>query len=315
MKKTIIIRIKLTVFFLLSMMLYSKSVLAFKCVDAANNTLNSTSGGGVANVYANLAASLLPGQNLVVDIGSSIGCWNTVPNGRDDYVTLLSGSAYAGVLANFTGRVEYYGVSSPFPLTTATNEQLFTNGTSEPWDVKLYLTPVSVASGVVIQQGTLIATLIMYQRGVDKGTINDNPASATFVWNVYANNDVVIPTGGCTIASNNVTVTLPDYPGTVNVPVSINCAQNQNLKFHLNGTTVDSANTVFINRATASAAQGVGVQLTRNNVAIPTNTDVLLPTIGTSSVDLGLSATYARTTDQVTAGNVQSIIELTFEYQ
>ena len=34
-----------------------------------------------------------------------------------------------------------------------------------------------------------------------------------FVWNIYANNDVVVPTGGCDVSAHDVTVTLPDYPG------------------------------------------------------------------------------------------------------
>ncbi|STW04827.1 fimbrial protein FimH [Klebsiella grimontii] len=38
-------------------------------------------------------------------------------------------------------------------------------------------------------------------------------------------------------------------------------------------------------------------------------------TVGTSAVNLGLTATYARTSGQVTAGNVQSIIGVTFVYQ
>ncbi|SQA97216.1 Uncharacterised protein [Cedecea neteri] len=42
---------------------------------------------------------------------------------------------------------------------------------------------------------------------------------------------------------------------------------------------------------------------------------VSLGTVGSTPVDLGLTATYARTTGQVTAGNVQSIIGVTFVYQ
>ncbi|HFR1153832.1 TPA: hypothetical protein ACHURF_003721, partial [Shigella flexneri] len=37
--------------------------------------------------------------------------------------------------------------------------------------------------------------------------------------------------------------------------------------------------------------------------------------VGTSAVSLGLTANYARTGGQVTAGNVQSIIGVTFVYQ
>ncbi|HBV5669615.1 TPA: fimbrial protein [Klebsiella pneumoniae] len=69
------------------------------------------------------------------------------------------------------------------------------------------------------------------------------------------------------------------------------------------------------NSDSASPAQGIGVQLTRNGSAVPANSTVSLGTVGTSPVNLGLTATYARTTGQVTAGNVQSIIGITFVYQ
>lgn len=315
MNKYIANRFKKFLFVLLCVIFYSKETYAFKCVDAANNVLNSTTGGGVADLYVNLIPQIQPGQNLVVDISSSILCENTAPVTRDDYVTLMSGSTYAGALTNFKGSVEYYGQSYSFPLQQPTAERKFANAGQEPWHVKLYLTPVSVASGVLIKRGDKIATLVLFQRGANKGTANDNEATATFTWNVMANHDVTILTGGCTIAANNVTVNLPDYPGTANVPVKINCAKSQSLKFFLSGTTADTASTIFVNRASASPAQGVGVQLKRNNVVIPTNSDVSLGMVGTVNVDLGLVATYARTTGQVTAGNVQSIIDLTFEYQ
>ncbi|MDZ7126229.1 fimbrial protein, partial [Escherichia coli] len=61
--------------------------------------------------------------------------------------------------------------------------------------------------------------------------------------------------------------------------------------------------------------QGVGVQLTRNGTIIPANYTVSLGAVGTSAVSLGLTANYARTGGQVTAGNVQSIIGVTFVYQ
>lgn len=315
MKKNFFRRYQAGLFFLLSVIFYSEKTFAFICDDAAGNALDSRTGGGNASVYVNLTPQLQPGQNLVVDITNSIGCRNTAVARRDDYVSLLSGSTYSGVLSTFSGSLNYYGVSHPFPLTKPTAEQLFVNSANEGWKVKLLLTPISVASGILINPGDLVATLVMFQRGADKGTVNDNEATATFTWNIYALNSVVMPTGGCTITAKNVTVTLPDYPGTANVPVSIHCEKDEKLKFFLNGTTVDTGKTIFVNQASVSPAQGVGVQLKRNNSVIPTNTDVLIGTVGTSTVDLGLTATYARTSGQVTAGNVQSIIDLTFEYQ
>ncbi|HBR1439886.1 TPA: fimbrial protein [Klebsiella pneumoniae] len=315
MNKYIANRFNKLLFVLLCIIFYTKETYAFKCVDAANNVLYSSTGGGVADLYVNLTPQIQPGQNLVVDIASSILCENTRPTTRDDYVTLMSGSTYDGALRNFKGSVHYYGQTYTFPLQKPTAERKFANAGQEPWQVKLYLTPISVASGVLIKRGDKIATLVLFQRGVNKGTANENEQTVTFTWNVMANHDVTILTGGCTIAADNVTVNLPDYPGTAKVPVKINCAKNQNLKFFLSGTTADAARTIFVNQANASPAQGVGVQLKRNNVIIPANFDISLGTVATANVDLGLVANYARTIGQVTAGNVQSIIYLTFEYE
>lgn len=172
-----------------------------------------------------------------------------------------------------------------------------------------YLTPVSSAGGVAIKAGSLIAVLILRQ------TNNYNSDDFQFVWNIYANNDVVVPTGGCDVSARDVTVTLPDYPGSVPIPLTVYCAKSQNLGYYLSGTTVDAGNSIFTNTASFSPAQGVGVQLTRNGTIIPANNTVSLGAVGTSAVSLGLTANYARTGGQVTAGNVQSIIGVTFVYQ
>lgn len=125
----------------------------------------------------------------------------------------------------------------------------------------------------------------------------------------------VSPTGGCDVSARDVTVTLPDYPGSVPIPLTVYCAKSQNLGYYLSGTTADAGNSIFTNTASFSPAQGVGVQLTRNGTIIPANNTVSLGAVGTSAVSLGLTANYARTGGQVTAGNVQSIIGVTFVYQ
>lgn len=83
----------------------------------------------------------------------------------------------------------------------------------------LYLTPVSSAGGVAIKAGSLIAVLILRQ------TNNYNSDDFQFVWNIYANNDVVVPTGGCDVSAHDVTVTLPDYHGSVPIPLTVYCAK------------------------------------------------------------------------------------------
>ena len=266
-------------------------------------------GGGSANVYVNLAPAVNVGQNLVVDLSTQIFCHNDYPETITDYVTLQRGSAYGGVLSNFSGTVKYSGSSYPFPTTSETPRVVYNSRTDKPWPVALYLTPVSSAGGVAIKAGSLIAVLILRQ------TNNYNSDDFQFVWNIYANNDVVVPTGGCDVSARDVTVTLPDYPGSVPIPLTVYCAKSQNLGYYLSGTTADAGNSIFTNIASFSPAQGVGVQLTRNGTIIPANNTVSLGAVGTSAVSLGLTANYARTGGQVTAGNVQSIIGVTFVYQ
>lgn len=292
---------------------------AFTCKDIAGNTLNSgVNAPKVANVYVNLQPSVAVGQNLVVDLSQSISCRNDMPSTRNDLVSMLKGSAYGGVLTNFTGTMKYYGSSYPFPLDAATNSVNFTSGSYAPWNTQLYLTPLtsagSAAGGVAIQSGTMFAQLVMYQVG---SNINGggNVHTATFTWNIYANNSVVVPTGGCDVSARNVTVTLPEYPGSaVAIPLTVNCAENQSLSFYLTGTTSTSTD-IFSNTYTGTtAASGVGIQLLRNGSAIPANQNISLGTVGTSAVSLGLTADYARTSGQVTAGGVQSIIGVNFVY-
>lgn len=291
---------------------------AFTCYDVTGNTLNSGSGTATANVYVNLQPSVAVGQNLVVDLSSSIFCRNDSPTTRNDNVSLLKGSAYGGVLTNFTGTIRYYGSSYPFPLSTATNARNFTSGSYTAWNTQLYLTPLtsaaSAAGGVAINNGTLFASLVMHQVGSDKST-GGNVRTATFTWNLYANNSVTVPTGGCDVSSRNVVVMLPEYPGSAQVPLTVSCAANQNLSFYLSGSTATS-NDVFLNSYSgATTASGVGIQLLRNGNAIPANQNISLGTVGTSALSLGLTASYARTSGQVTAGNVQSIIGVTFVYE
>jgi len=249
------------------------------------------------------------GQNLVVDLSTQIFCHNDYPETITDYVTLQRGSAYGGVLSSFSGTVKYNGSNYPFPTTSETSRIIYNSRTDQPWPTVLYLTPISSAGGVAITSGTLIAILILRQ------TNNKNGDDFQFVWNIYAKNNVVVPTGGCDVSARNVTVTLPDYPGSTAIPLTVYCAQSQKLAYYLTGTTADSANSIFTNTATASPAQGIGVQLTRNGNIVPTNSTVSLGTVSTSAVSLGLTANYARTSGQVTAGNVQSIIGVTFVYQ
>lgn len=284
---------------------YSTNASAFACETPAGAFIPI--GGGSANVFVNLTPSIGVGQNLIVDLSSQISCRNDYPENRIDYVSLQRGSAYGGVLANFTGSFVYSGISYPFPTTIETNSVVYLSKTMTPWPAVLYLTPISTAGGVTITSGSLIAILNMHQT-------NNVGESHSYIWNIYANNNVIIPTGGCDVSSRNVTVSLPEYPGTVSVPLTVRCAQNQNLAYYLTGPTTDAASSIFANTASPSAAQGVGIQLANRNGVIATNKNVALGNVGSSPVSLGLTANYARTSGQVVAGNVTSVVGVTFLY-
>ncbi|HGM6748102.1 fimbrial protein [Serratia ureilytica] len=296
------------------LMAYSSGANAFTCkVSETGQAITS----GTANVYVNLTPVVQAGTVLVVDMSQSIGCRNDsfyAPPRRNDNISLLSGSAYAGLLNNFNGTLDYYNTLYNFPLSTRTKSYNNQAAGFEPLRVRLLLTPISAASGVLITQGSLIARLRMRQVGSDFYG-GGNSRYADFTWSIYANNTVVVPTGGCDVSSRNVTVTLPDYPGTADIPLTVRCGKNQQLAYYLTGTTANTASTIFTNTSSFNPATGVGVQLSNRNGVVATNRNVSLGTVGTSPVSLGLTASYARTTGQVVAGNVQSIIGVTFVYE
>ncbi len=180
---------------------------------------------------------------------------------------------------------------------------IYDSRTDKPRPAVLYLTPVSTAGGVAITAGSLIAVLILHQ------TNNYNSDSFQFIWNIYANNDVVVPSGGCDVSARDVTVTLPTtrdrWP--CRSPSTARKASSWVLPLrHHRGR----ANAIFT--ASASPAQGIGVQLTRNGSVGRTARSRC--TVGTSPVNLSLTATYARTTGGLPPAT-WSIIGITFVYQ
>ncbi|EJA5011137.1 fimbrial protein [Salmonella enterica] len=295
------------------LMAYSSGATAFTCQDSTGRATKNPNN-AVIDIYANLNPFLEPGQVLVVDFSSSISCKSDMPGLRNNYVSLNTGSTFSGVLDNFTGSLDYYGTSYPLPLQSQTKSNNFMNGYYIPLRSRLLLKPVSEASGILITAGEKIATLKMIQVGSDIGT-GANQNQHNYTWNIHAANSVFLPTGGCDVSLRNVTVTLPDYPGTAAVPLSVHCGQNQQLAYYLTGTTVDTASTIFTNTSSFSPATGVGVQLSNRNGIVATNKNVSLGSVGISPVSLDLTASYARTTGQVVAGNVQSVIGVTFVYE
>ncbi|MBL0881076.1 fimbrial protein [Serratia ureilytica] len=289
------------------LMAFSSGANAFVCRTAAG--ANIPRYGSTADVYVKLTPSVGVGQNLIVDLSREVSCRNEVPETYTDYVSIKKGAAYGGVLKNFKGSIYYSGSTYPFPTENETKQFTLKASNLAPWPAKLYLTAIGAAgSGVAIKSGSLIARIYMRQS-------NNFGRSHSYIWNIYSLNSVVVPTGGCDVSSRNVTVTLPNYPGTAAVPLTVHCGQNQKLAYYLTGTTADTASTIFTNTSSSNPATGVGVQLSNRNGIIATNKNVSLGTVGTSPVSLGLTASYARTTGQVVAGKVQSIIGVTFVYE
>ncbi|EPM2341862.1 fimbrial protein, partial [Shigella sonnei] len=253
-----------------------------------------------------------PGQNLVVDLSQHISCWNDYGGWYDtDHINLVQGSAFAGSLQSYKGSLYWNNVTYPFPLTTNTNVLDIGDKTPMPLPLKLYITPVGAADGVVIKAGEVIARIHMYKIAT---LGSGNPRN--FTWNIISNNSVVMPTGGCTVDSRNVTVDLPDFPGSAEIPLGVYCSSEQKLSFYLSGATTDSSRQVFANTAPdATKASGVGVTLMRNGKILATGENVSLGTVNKSKVPLGLSATYGQTGNKVSAGTVQSVIGVTFIYE
>ncbi|HEK1626353.1 TPA: fimbrial protein [Pseudomonas aeruginosa] len=295
-------------FLSLLVLAWSTSSFAFTC-RALGVTVDPLGSERTVNVMVNLQPSLRPGQNLVIDLSRSISCLNNDPSLYLDPVWIARGSSYSGVLSHFTGSISYYGRSYPFPLTAPTSFVNHTWGTFRPWEAVLYLTPVSTASGVFIKSGSPFASLRLEKRNSITGLVS------AITWNLTASNSVIIPTGGCDVSARDITVSLPDYPATANIPLTVRCAKNQKLAFYLSGTTINSDESIFINSATGTAARGIGVQILRNGSAVPANNNISLGVVGTSPMNLGLTTSYARTSGPVTAGNVQSLIGVTFVYE
>lgn len=264
------------------------------------------------SVYVNLDPVIQPGQNLVVDLSQHISCWNDYGGWYNtDHINLVQGSAFAGSLQSYKGSLYWNNVTYPFPLTTNTNVLDIGDKTPMPLPLKLYITPVGAAGGVVIKAGEVIARIHMYKIAT---LGSGNPRN--FTWNIISNNNVVMPTGGCTVDSRNVTVDLPDFPGSAEIPLGVYCSSEQKLSFYLSGATTDSSRQVFANTAPdATKASGVGVTLMRNGKILATGENVSLGTVNKSKVPLGLSATYGQTGNKVSAGTVQSVIGVTFIYE
>ncbi|EFN9871245.1 fimbrial protein [Escherichia coli] len=283
---------------------YSLNVMAFTCsVTESGQTLTS----GSANINVRLSPQINAGQNQVVDLSSLIMCKNDANGTVTDFVKLLSGGVFSGNLSGVNGGLYWNSQYYALPLRNDTGYYVVTDPAYRKLPLLLSLIPDDVAGGIIIKKGEKIAQFYMNKYATDGKETN-------FIWNIYASNDVVVPTGSCDVSSRDIAVTLPTYPGEAPVPLTVRCVREHNISFYLSGNTTDSSNSVFRNNA-SQAAQGIGVQIKRNNTPVPINSSVNLGVVGNTPVNLGLTATYAQTGGQITGGAVQSVIGVTFVYQ
>lgn len=299
--------------------LWSSAAFSFTCTTSNGTFVPRT--GGSADIHVPLTPQVGDGQNLIVDLSSYITCKNESELFYwTDLISLISGTSFGGALTNFSGTIAFNGNPYPIPYTSKSSPLQLKSLKSIQIPIRLSLTPLPTtatrntgpAGGVAITAGSLIASIMMNQTN----TGFDNNDSVDFRWNIYALNDVTIPTSTCDVDQRKVLVTLPNYPGTQPVPISVHCARNQPLSFYLSGSTDGNQSTlVNLNEGKAGSATGMGTKIMRNGVPINVNTNVSLGYIGTTPIDLGLTAGYAPTRGQVTAGTVQSIVNLNFVYQ
>lgn len=296
------------------LMAWSVNSWAFTCRDNSGQLIYNSNGTKGGNIYVDINPVIQAGENIAVVLSNFISCRNDNYYQGNDFLGFETGTTFMGELSERTGYLDtYYVKRYSLPLNVFTSGKAFYDDNYMPVVADLIIESDSAAGGVVIRAGETFAHLAMYHLlNYSGGGVSEKDY---FSWMLVAKNDVVMPTGGCTVSARNVTVSLPDYPASTPVPLIVHCAQKQQLSYYLSGTTEDAGNTVFRNTASASAAQGVGIQITGNGKVIPANSNVSLGNVGKSSVELGLTASYARTSGPLTAGNVQSIIGVTFVYQ
>ncbi|MDA8480763.1 fimbrial protein [Citrobacter sp. Awk 4] len=292
---------------------------AFLCEVSTGQSFSS----GSADVYVNLQPQIGLGQNLIVDLSNSVKCWYengynlSDDSGVYDIAHFSSGSDFSGLLQGMLGQLVFNGSTYPFPLTgDSVSIRFLPSSQDNPifLPLRLYIKPVAdfVVSGVFIHAGDRVAQLHMHKEwiGYDGGSYDP----IDYTWNIISSGDVMVLLGTCDVSARDVNVVLPDYPGNaVDVPLSVHCAEDREVAYYLSGTTVTDNTSIFTNTA-GLPAQGVGIQLSANGTPVAANTNIRLGVVGTSPVSLGLTANYAATGQGITAGDVQSVVGVTFVY-
>ncbi|ENW9131318.1 fimbrial protein [Escherichia coli] len=254
----------------------------------------------------------------IIDLSQFIHCMNEDLNGNDyDYIKLRAGStfsqkfnakSYGFILDTSRGR------SYNLPLTQDTVYYSIYQPriwTALPWKISMYIEPGSF--GRFIHKGDLVATIY----GRKESTYGEDSGIRDFTWNFYADNDLYVNMGACSVSSNNIVVALPDYPSNPEpVNLSVKCDESMFVSYILSGKT-ENDSSIFSNMY-SSGAKGVGIQiLDPQGVPIKAGEKKELGYVGPYYQPLGIKAQYAlfNTGEQPSAGKVQAFINITFEYR
>lgn len=313
----------IALFTTLLLMGWSVNVLAFSCsVDGA--TIESTPG---TEHSARVEIDNQDNETLNNPYGFSVKghvrCKNDLPDTRVDKVSLYSAELKGG-LSKLHATITYYGYEEDLPVHQELgNAQSFT--APQDWDVQFKISPVfpnkPVGDLTFVKAGEEFAILKLHQTGCNIGTGEwpncGDPADVILTWHLYFKKNMIVK--GCNI-SKEASVELGKYDmnsgesfPTKDISLTLSCANYVNIAYTLSGTTTEDPS-VFANTADSPRANGIGVQIMADGKTVRNNQKVELGEVR-GEKNLNLSATYARTGGELTVGDVQSIIKLTFQYE
>ncbi len=170
-------------------------------------------------------------------------------------------------------------------------------------------------TGVINPGDTLFS--VAYGSKVRLASTSDSSVNVVIPF-VAANRSVIV-NRNCDFNSQSVSVNLPEYSATgtsaFQVPLSLSCTSASNIygTMNLTGTTTPDDNKVF---TSDGSAQGIGIRFYYNSQPVTANQDFQFGPISGNNIptSLGLSVAYARTGGRLTAGTVQSRVNLNFTY-
>lgn len=322
LKKVMVMKLRTYILFALSAAAFDAS--AFLCsINGGPWVVHNDN--SFIDVYVDIKPELMQDRNIIFDTGANILCRNEGAPGYDvaaawftntglthSKLTKYRASIYSSVTGGYhnlpisqaQGFVElqkFYAPNNPRP------------GAPTVLTIKMSLSPIGDTSGEAIRSGEKLATVNVLKVYVPPFGGWQN--TKHYLFNIIANNNVVIPVGGCDVNSRSLNLTMGNYPIDVtekNINLSVKCGRNRSVSFSLSGRT--DTPTIFSNVSAVSPASGIGIEIVRNGNPIRVNSNISMGTVGTTFTPLGLSARYALNGKPLKVGNLQSVIGVNFTY-